>query len=104
MEDFRGFVQRLEKEGELLRVRREVDARYISALVAKSDKALLFEKVEGFAFPVVSGVLNTRKRLAMALNAPEKEIAHRFQEGIDRPIPPKTVKDAPGTGGGPYRG
>jgi len=95
MEDMRGFMKRLEKEGELLRIKKEVDARYISALVGQSDKALYFEKVEGFNFPVVSGLLNTRKRVAIGMNVSERELGKKFQEAIDRPIDPIVVKKAP---------
>ena len=55
MEDLRGYIKRLQSEGELIPIKKEVDARYISALVAQSDKALYFEKISGFDFPVVSG-------------------------------------------------
>ncbi len=95
MEDFRGFVQRLRKEGELWTIEKEVDARHISALVGQADKALFFERVQGFDFPVVSGVLNTRKRLALAMGVQESDIPKKFQEGIDHPIAPEVVKDAP---------
>lgn len=95
MEDFRGFVRRLEQEEELLTIQKEVDARHISALVGQVDQALLFEHVQGFDFPVVSGVLGTRKRLALAMGVSEQEIPNKFQSGIDHPIPPEVVSTAP---------
>ncbi len=95
MEDMRGFIKRLEDEGELLRIEKEVDCRYISALVGQSDKALYFEKVEGFNFPLVSGLLNTRKRVAIGMKVSERELGKKFQEAIDHPIDPVVVKKAP---------
>jgi 2,5-furandicarboxylate decarboxylase 1 len=95
MEDLRDFFKRLESEEELLKIQREVDARYVSALVAQSDKAIYFENIAGFAFPVVSGILNTRRRVALAMNVPDAEIGNKFQEAIDHPIPPEVVRNAP---------
>jgi len=95
MEDLRGFMKRLEREGELLNIRKEVDARYISALVAQCDKAVYFEKVSGFDFPVLSGLLNTRRRVALAMRVSDAEIGGKFQEAIDHPFSPKVVKNAP---------
>lgn len=95
MEDFRGFLRRLEENGELLRISREVDARYVSALVAQAGRAVLFEKVRGFAYPLVSGVVGTRRRLALALGAPEGELGKRFAEGCEKPLPPVVVDTGP---------
>ena len=85
----------MEKEGEIIRVQKEVDARHISALVAQSDKALYFENVAGFRMPVLSGLINTRHRLALSMNVPDKEMAKKFQAAVDRPIPSKVVSRAP---------
>ncbi len=95
MEDMRGFISRLEAEGELLRIKKEVDCRYIPALVGQSDKALYFEKVEGFGFPLVSGLLNTRKRVAIGMDVSERELGKKFQKAIDHPIDPVVVEKAP---------
>ena len=95
MEDFRGFLKRLEQNQELVRIRKPVDARYISSLVAQAKQALFFENVRGFDYPVASGVVGTRKRIALALGCPETVIGKKFNEGITRPIPSKKVKDGP---------
>ena len=95
MEDFRGFLKRLERDQELVRIRKPVDARYISSLVAQAKQALFFENVRGFDYPVASGVVGTRKRIALALGCSETVIGKRFNEGITRPIPSKKVKDGP---------
>ena len=95
MQDFRSFIAKLEKNGELLRIRKEVDARHISSLVAQAPKAVFFENVRGFDFPVVSGVIGTRKRVAIAMDCPENEIGKQFSKAIGNLIPPKIVKTGP---------
>ena len=43
--DLRDQIGRLEELGELTRIRREVDARHVSGLLAQAKQALLFENV-----------------------------------------------------------
>jgi len=95
MEDFRGFLRRLEENQELTRIQKPVDARHISSLVAQAKQALFFENVGGFDFPVASGVVGTRRRIALALDCPETVVGKKFNEGISHPIPSKRVKDGP---------
>ena len=95
VESLRSVIDRLEKAGEIRHVTKEVDARFISPLVVKADKPLIFEHVRGFDFPVVSGLYWTRKRLASALGWPEAELGLRFPSGIERMVAPVQVDNAP---------
>ena len=95
MEDFRSFIAKLNENGELLRIHKQVDARYISSLVSQAQQAIYFEEVRGFDFPVVSGVLGTRKRIAVGMGCSLKEIGKKFSKAISNLIPPKIVKDGP---------
>jgi len=74
--DLREFLDLLEKKGELLRIKRQVDVKYeIAAGIRKiSDTqgpALFFENIRGYATPVVGGVFATRKRAMLALEMKE---------------------------------
>ena len=67
------FVQRLEREGELIRVKTPVSSRFeiaeITDRMAKSEgggKALLFENTDG-DFPVLTNMMGSSRRIAMAL-------------------------------------
>jgi 2,5-furandicarboxylate decarboxylase 1 len=95
MEDLRGLISRMETQGELLRIQRPVDVRHVSALTAQADKALLFEDPSGFDMPLLSGLINTRPRLALSMDVPENDMAKKFQAAVDRPIPSKVVSEAP---------
>lgn len=92
---FRDTVARLEGEGRLRRLRKEVDARHLSALVVKADLPVLFERVHGFEIPVVGGLFWNRGRLAAALGWPEAELGTRFAAGAGALIEPRLVSDAP---------
>lgn len=64
--DFRTCLTDLEKTGELLRIRKPVNPRYISPLTTQSKKAVFFEKIEGYDIPVVAGIVGTIERLSVA--------------------------------------
>ncbi len=70
--DLRDFIDKWEKEGELRRVKAEVDwnleLSHIAKLVEeKEGPALLFEKVKDYSSPVITGVYATTGRLASVL-------------------------------------
>ena len=92
---FRGLLDDLRGVGQLVEIARPVDIRHIAALVDQSDKALLFTRVDGYDMPVVSGVVNDRDRLAIAMGCPFGEIEARLRDGLDRPAAPRTVNSGP---------
>lgn len=70
--DLREFIQRLEQEGELKRIKVEVDPELeITEITDRISKrrgpALLFEKVKGSEMPVLINAFGTEKRMAMSL-------------------------------------
>ncbi len=93
---FRDFLADLEKAGELRRVKKPVDLRDVSALVAQSREAALFETLAEYpGWRLAGGLLSTRKRLALAMGSSENEVAMRFEASLDRPIEPILVGNAP---------
>ena len=92
---FRGLIDGLRRAGELVEIRKPVDIRHIAALVDQSDKALMFASVNGYDTPVVSGVTNSRERLAIAAGCDFSEIEARLRDGLDRPIEPEYVNTGP---------
>jgi 2,5-furandicarboxylate decarboxylase 1 len=92
---FREFVDDLRDAGQLREISRAVDIRHIAALVDQSETALLFTNVAGYAMPVVSGLTNSRERLAIAMGCPFGEIEARLRQGLDRPIAPRMVNSGP---------
>jgi len=71
-EDLRDFLALLETEGELARVRAEVDpVLEITEVCDRASKAggpaLLFERVKGSRFPVLINALGSERRMGLAL-------------------------------------
>jgi 4-hydroxy-3-polyprenylbenzoate decarboxylase len=70
--DLRDFIRRLEKEGEIVRIREQVSAHLeITEITDRVSKrlgpALLFENVEGSDMPVAINLLGTERRMKLAL-------------------------------------
>ena len=98
--DLRQYLQKLEADGDLARIHREVDPGYELGAICKTAhekgrKALYFERVRGSSMPVVTELLSTTKRIATALETDEKSL---FAEVIDRTktlVDPVTVQNGP---------
>ena len=92
---FREYLQVLRDHRELLEISRPVDLRNLAALVPQSGKALFFTNPIGHSLPVVSGLLQSRDRLALAMGVPYGKIQEKLQRAIEQPIEPKLVRDGP---------
>ena len=92
---FRGFLKTLRAHDELLEISQPVDLRNVAALVPQADKAVLFTRPRGYSMPVVSGLLNSRARLALAMGVDYRAIEGKLRGAMDRPIAPKITRKAP---------
>jgi 2,5-furandicarboxylate decarboxylase 1 len=92
---FRDYINTLRKNGELLEINKPVDLRNVAALVAQAEKALLFKNVTGYSMPVVSGLLQSRNRIALGMDVAYENIADKLGRAMDKPIKPKRVANAP---------
>lgn len=94
--NLREFVARLEQEGELIRVKAPVSTRFeiaeITDRVVKSEgggKALLFENTDA-EFPVLTNMMGSRRRMAMALGVESlEEIGRRISSLLGDALSPK---------------
>jgi 2,5-furandicarboxylate decarboxylase 1 len=91
MSDLRQFLDRVKKErpSDLVTVEREVNPRHeTTAILTKLEEKqrspiLVFERVKGSAFPLVTNVCGSMGRLALALDCPLKMVAERYAEGVE---------------------
>src|SRR5574341_34783 len=99
-EGLREFIQLLEKEGELARVRVPVDLdQELGAVCVKSLRgrgpALLFEKPGGRNIPIFINALATRRRYGLAMQCDESEVHREWNRRVSRPLPPVAVAGGP---------
>ena len=105
LEDFRDYLNYLEKNGKLVKVKKEVDTRFeIAAGIRKiSDTdgpALLFENIKDYpGWRVAAGIYGTQKLIALALGLPadadDESIIDRYLECDEKRIKPKLVNTGP---------
>ena len=83
------FIDKLEKEGELVRIKEEVDSYLeiteITDRVSKAfGPALLFENVKGSSYPVLMNAMGTYKRMSMALGVKDfKALEEELEKFLD---------------------
>ena len=92
---FRDYINTLRRNDELLEITKPVDLRDVAALVAQSEKALLFKNLPGYSMPVVSGLLQSRSRIALGMGVAYENIGDKLGKAMDKPIKPKRVANAP---------
>src|SRR5215470_11047023 len=92
---FRDYINTLRKNDEVLEITKPVDLRNVAALVAQSEKALLFKNLPGYSMPVVSGLLQSRKRVALGMGVAYESVADKLGKAMEKPIKPRRVANAP---------
>lgn len=94
MTDLRNYLRLLKNINNLKIVKREVSPKYeIAALTAKVDGsyALLFEKIKGKKFKLVSNLIGTRERFALAVGGKDFNIHEKVIQAIEHPKKPKKI-------------
>jgi phenylphosphate carboxylase beta subunit len=98
--DLRDFIKKCEAEGELKRIKAEVDWNLEMSHIAKLNEeaggpALLFEKVKDYSTSVLSSVCTTTSRLALIMGMPKNsslvELMREWVKRAQNKIPPKFV-------------
>ena len=91
--DLRAFIDHLERRGELVRVKTEIDPDQEITIVqhrviAAGGPALLFENVKGSPYRIVSNLFGTRRRVAMACGEPPHLLGERVARVMHQLMPP----------------
>src|SRR2546430_764897 len=103
-QDLRSYLDLIKRKHpeDFLVISREVDPAFeITAITVKLEQEakrrpiLLFEKVKGTKFPVLTNLHAGRSRLATAINAKPEEMQKAYLHAMEKPIPPKLVSKAP---------
>jgi 4-hydroxy-3-polyprenylbenzoate decarboxylase len=100
--DLRDFIAQLEKQGELKRIKQEVDPVLEMTVICdrvlkQGGPALLFENPKGSNIAVLGNLFGTPKRVAMGMGAQDVSELRGIGEllaYLKEPEPPKGMKDA----------
>ena len=102
-QDLRTFLDQVKRDNpqDFLVISREVDPTFeITAITVKLEQEakrrpiLLFEKVKGSNFPVLTNVHAGRSRLAAGIHAQPEEMQRAYLRAMEKPISPKLVAKA----------
>src|ERR1700741_4779505 len=103
-QDLRSYLNTVKRNHaeDFLIVSREVDPAYeITAITvkleqeAKSRPILLFAKVKGTKFSVLTNLHAGRSRLAAAIRVQPEEMQRAYLRAMEKPIQPKVIAKAP---------
>ncbi len=93
----RSFIAKAQKTGHLVTITKEVDpylemARVINAL---DGQPVLFTKVKGSSYQVISGLCSAREYLALDLGVDRDQLLFALIQALENPIAPPIVASAP---------
>jgi len=91
---FRSFLDQLDKDRELIRIRKEVSTEYEMAGIidAYGEKPVFFEKVKESKIPVVAGFVSSKELIARALNTKKEQLLHKLSSAIENLVPPDVIE------------
>jgi 4-hydroxy-3-polyprenylbenzoate decarboxylase len=100
--DLRDFIAQLEQQGELRRIRAEVDPRLemteiCDRVLRAEGPAILFENPRGHSIPVLANLFGTPRRVAMGMGEDSVEALRevgKLLAFLKEPEPPKGLKEA----------
>ncbi len=100
--DLRDFIKQLESQGELKRIKTEVDpylemTEICDRVLKAGGPALLFENPKGFDTPVLGNLFGTPERVAMGMGESSVSALRdvgKLLASLKEPSPPKGFKDA----------
>lgn len=94
----RGFLEEMEKKGEVIHVKEEVSPRFEASSILKAfDKGpiLYFDTVKGHKTRIVANICGTRQRICYALKTNAEDLYRRLTAAWRSPVRPKIVKESP---------
>lgn len=100
--DLRDFLAKLESQGELRRITKEIDphlemTEICDRVLKAGGPAILFENPRGHSIPVLGNLFGTPRRVAMGMGQESVSALREVGEllaALKEPEPPKGLKDA----------
>ena len=73
----------------VIQIDEELDAEYEAAKVLRKypKDTVMLNNIKGYDIPVVSGICNTREKIAQSLGCQVDEILYKIIDGMNNPTP-----------------
>ena len=94
--DLRDYIFKLKKSKEIKIIKKKVSTKFeIAGITAKADgtSALFFQNIKQNNFNLVSNLVGTRKRFALAVNSKENKIHESIFSSIKNAKKPKITNN-----------
>ncbi len=94
----REFLKIIEKDFGIIRIDKEVSSVFEAAKILREHpkEAVVLENIGESDIPVVSGICNTRDKIARALNTSVAGITHKIIQGMETPRPLQNIEKISG--------
>ena len=97
--DLRTFISELKTANKLLEFQKEVDPKFEFSLVRKaaenSGKGLLFKKIKGSQFPIITNLFGSRELLAILFKTTPEKVVEEYATRMQKPIEPNVEPSGP---------
>ena len=93
----REFLKIIEKDFGIVRIDKEVSSVFEAAKILREHpkEAIILENIGESDISVVSGICNTRDKIARALNTSVEGITHKIIQGMENPRPLQNIEKIP---------
>jgi UbiD family decarboxylase len=81
------FLNLLKDEYGVLNIEKEVSSEYEAAKILRkhSEKTIILENIKGYDIPVISGICNTREKIAKSLDCTVGEVTQKIIKATENP-------------------
>lgn len=98
--DLREFLEKSRQCGDVIEIERPISCnievgKALQKCYVKNAPIVIFKNPEGKDFPMVGSVFGTRSRALRAFDADDASIVDKFIKGLESPIDPIMIEDAP---------
>jgi 2,5-furandicarboxylate decarboxylase 1 len=89
----RGFIEQLQKNGELTKITKPISTEYeiASVIEALGEKPVYFENVKESPYPVVGGLVSSKDLIARAIGTSKDKLLPLLSAAIEKPVAPNVV-------------
>ena len=83
----KNFLKLIKDEYGIMKIEEEVSSEYEAARILREhpEKTVLLENIAGYDIPIISGICNTREKIAKSLNCTVGEITQKVIQATENP-------------------
>jgi UbiD family decarboxylase len=95
--NLRNFLIKLEREGKLVRIKKEVSVKNEIAdiIYSLNEQPVIFDNVDGYDFSIFAGITSNRDIIAEGLGITKDKLLFKLVGALRNPVKPDIAKNAP---------